>query len=273
MPVLIRVMAVLPAALLSVTNLAAQSAAAEPGPRSVAIFDVALFTAGANQQEASDTGRAPLATQVLRATLQKLLGPAVIDSAATDSLARSPNYRPLTGDQPCNVIVACTKAVGRDLGATWVVMAKVSKTSNLIWLLSSQLDPRSHRRDRAGRLDRAQGRSGADDSRRSPDLRGAGRSDDQGAGPPDYSASRVTNSRTPTPSAAAMIKVARTAATRRVSRRSWAARATIGRWISPLAIDASKAPMAATFRARVPAAERLLAAATALALETSRRSR
>jgi len=132
-------MAVLPAALISVTNLAAQSAAPEPRPRSVAIFDVALFTAGANQQEASDTGRAPLATQVLRATLKKLLGPAVIDSAATDSLARSPKYRPLTGDQPCNVIVACTKAVGRDLGATWVVMAKVSKTSNLIWLLSSQL--------------------------------------------------------------------------------------------------------------------------------------
>jgi hypothetical protein len=138
-PVLIRVMAVLPAALLSVTNLGAQSAAPEPRPRSVAIFDVALFTAGANQQEASDTGRAALATEVLRAKLQELLGPAAIDSAVTDSLARSPKYRQLTGDQPCKVIVACTKAVGKDLGATWVVMAKVSKTSNLIWLLSSQL--------------------------------------------------------------------------------------------------------------------------------------
>jgi hypothetical protein len=29
--------------------------------------------------------------------------------------------------------------VGRDLHADWVVMAKVSKTSNLIWLLTGQL--------------------------------------------------------------------------------------------------------------------------------------
>lgn len=138
MRALIRVMVFLPAALIVVARPAAQSAPA-PRPQRVAIFDVALFTAGANQQEASDTGRAALATQVLRAKLQELLGPAAIDSAVTDSQARSPKYRPLTGDQPCKVIVACTKAVGKDLGATWVVMAKVSKTSNLIWLLSSQL--------------------------------------------------------------------------------------------------------------------------------------
>ena len=139
MPALALVTALLSAALILVPNLAAQSAAAGAPPRSVAVFDVALFTAGANQQEASDTGRAALATQVLRTSLHELLGRAIVDSAVTDSLALAPRYRPLTGDQPCKVIVACTKAVGKDLGARWVVMAKVSKTSNLIWLLSSQL--------------------------------------------------------------------------------------------------------------------------------------
>ncbi|MEO7477385.1 MAG: DUF2380 domain-containing protein [Gemmatimonadales bacterium] len=134
-------MPVLLAAVLPLAPLAAQSAAPSPNapPRSVAIFDVALYTAGANKQEASDTGRAALATQVLRAKLQELLGPAIIDSAAVDSLARASKYSPLAGDQPCKVIVACAKAVGKDLGATWVVAAKVSKTSNLIWLLTSQL--------------------------------------------------------------------------------------------------------------------------------------
>jgi hypothetical protein len=37
------------------------------------------------------------------------------------------------------VIVACARAVGRGVDAEWVVMAKVSKTSNLIWLLTGQL--------------------------------------------------------------------------------------------------------------------------------------
>ena len=103
------------------------------------MFHVALYTAGANQQEASDTSRAALATEVLRGKVAELIGPALIDSAAVDSLAQAPRYRPLAGDQPCNVIVACAKAVGKDLGATWVVLAKVSKTSNLIWLLTGQL--------------------------------------------------------------------------------------------------------------------------------------
>ena len=91
---------------------AASFAQTGPAPRSVAAFDVALYTAGANVQEASDTGRA----QVAR-----------------------PEAPRLAGDHPCNVIVACTRGVGQALGARWVVMAKVSKTSNLIWLLTGQL--------------------------------------------------------------------------------------------------------------------------------------
>jgi hypothetical protein len=51
----------------------------------------------------------------------------------------SPGRRPTPETVPCNVIVACARYVGRTLGADWVVMSKVSKTSNLIWLFTAQL--------------------------------------------------------------------------------------------------------------------------------------
>ncbi|HUR95556.1 MAG TPA: DUF2380 domain-containing protein [Gemmatimonadales bacterium] len=105
----------------------------------VAALDVALYTAGANLQEASDTAHAALATSVLRGTLGQLLGPALADSAIVVSRAHAPGIRETAGDRGCNVIVACARAVGRDVGAAWVVMAKLSKTSNLIWLLTGQL--------------------------------------------------------------------------------------------------------------------------------------
>jgi len=125
----------LPAAAL------AQSASSpgDPAPGSVVVHNVALYTAGANLKEASDSGRAALATAVLRGKLAELLGPALVDSATVERDAHDPRLRALAGDQACNVIVACARQVGRDLGAAWVVMAKVSKTSNLIWLLTGQL--------------------------------------------------------------------------------------------------------------------------------------
>jgi len=127
--------------LAASTPLAAQSAASRPDPPrgSVAVFDVALYTAGANVQEATDTGHAALATSVLHGKLEELLGPALADSASVATRAHAPEIRKTAGGQPCNVIVACAQAAGRDLGATWVVMAKLSKTSNLIWVLTGQL--------------------------------------------------------------------------------------------------------------------------------------
>jgi hypothetical protein len=56
-----------------------------------------------------------------------------------DSLALSPAAHELTGGIPCNVKVSCAREVARRAGAPWVVLAKVSKTSNLIWLLTAQL--------------------------------------------------------------------------------------------------------------------------------------
>lgn len=126
-------------AVAQVPSAQAPAADAPLRPGAVAAFDVALYTAGANLQEASDTGRAALATSVLRGRLAEQLGPALADSAAVARLASDPSVRKVAGDQPCNVIVACVRGVGRDLGAEWVVMAKVSKTSNLIWLLTGQL--------------------------------------------------------------------------------------------------------------------------------------
>jgi hypothetical protein len=135
--VLPTVSAVVLAVSVSAPSLAAQQAALAPG--SVAVLDVALYTAGANLQEASDTSHAALAAGVLRGKLQELLGPALADSTAVAAREHAPGIRELTGDKPCNVIVACARSVGRDVGAQWVVMAKLSKTSNLIWLLTGQL--------------------------------------------------------------------------------------------------------------------------------------
>ena len=134
---LLVLLAVAPAAGRAVAQSPAVSPPLRPG--AVAALDVALYTAGANLQEASDTGRAALATSVLRGRLAELLGPALADSAAVARRASDPRIRQIAGDQACYVIVACARAVGRDLHADWVVMAKVSKTSNLIWLLTGQL--------------------------------------------------------------------------------------------------------------------------------------
>ncbi len=116
-----------------------RSAAPAPAPGSVVVLDVALYTAQANMQEATDTLRATLATVVLRGKLQELLGAAVVDSARTAQAAADAATAELTGGKPCNVIVACAKVVAKTLGARWAVMAKVSKTSNLIWLLTGEL--------------------------------------------------------------------------------------------------------------------------------------
>jgi hypothetical protein len=80
-----------------------------------------------------------IATSVLRDRLAQDLGDQVIAYGAVDSLTDSPEARAAAGAVPCHVKVACAILVGKQSGAGWVVMTKVSKTSNLIWLLSAQL--------------------------------------------------------------------------------------------------------------------------------------
>ena len=105
----------------------------------VAVLDVALYNEGANLKEPSDTSRARLSTRILRGKLAELLGTGLIDSGRVREVAISDSAMAITGNKACNVIVACARHVGRAIGADYAVMAKVSKTSNLIWLFTGQL--------------------------------------------------------------------------------------------------------------------------------------
>jgi hypothetical protein len=120
----------------------AQSAGAiprEPPDARVAALEVALYNAQANVQERTDAEKAALATRVLHATLAKLLPGQLADSGAVRAAAGSKPAVALASGQACNVVVACARAVAGSVDAPWVVLAKVSKTSNLIWLLTAQL--------------------------------------------------------------------------------------------------------------------------------------
>lgn len=105
----------------------------------VAALEVALYNAQANVQEPTDADKAALATEVLHGTLTRLLPGQLADSAALHAATGTETARAKAGGQACNVIVACARAAAEEVDATWVVLAKVSKTSNLIWLLTAQL--------------------------------------------------------------------------------------------------------------------------------------
>jgi Protein of unknown function (DUF2380) len=114
-------------------------AGAEAPSAAVAVFPASLYNDQANVREATDSLQAAIATDTLRRRLREELGGQAIDDAAVDSAARAPAALAAAGGVACHLRVACAVAVGRALGARWVVLAKVSKTSNLIWLLSAQL--------------------------------------------------------------------------------------------------------------------------------------
>jgi hypothetical protein len=105
----------------------------------IVVLTSALYNDQANLKEAIDSSRAGVATEVVRTRLRERMGAQVLPYEATDSAATSPMAYELGGGVPCNVKVSCAIAVARDQGARWVVLTKVSKTSNLIWLLSAQL--------------------------------------------------------------------------------------------------------------------------------------
>jgi hypothetical protein len=110
-----------------------------PPTARVVLLPVALYNAQANVQEASDSSRAALSTEVLTGKLRQLLGNQLLAGTRIDAVASSPKALSTTGKQGCNVIVACARQVADSLDAPWVVIAKVSKTSNLIWLFTGQL--------------------------------------------------------------------------------------------------------------------------------------
>ena len=139
---MLRASVALLATVLVSRDASAQTATASPreAPSAkVVVLPVALYNAQANVQEASDSSRAALSTQVLTSKLQELLGPQLMAGNLVALVAASPKALATTGQQPCNVIVACARFVADSLNAPWVVIAKVSKTSNLIWLFTGQL--------------------------------------------------------------------------------------------------------------------------------------
>jgi len=117
----------------------AGSTALEPPTARIAVLASTLYNDQANLREASDSAMAGLATEVLRGRLATDLAAQLIPPALVDSLTDTPMARQAGGGVPCSAKVACAVAVARTAGARWVVMSKVSKTSNLIWLLSAQL--------------------------------------------------------------------------------------------------------------------------------------
>jgi hypothetical protein len=102
----------------------------EPADAPVAALHVALYNEQANVKEPTDSAKAVLATEVLHGKLAELLPGQLVTGVAEAAAERSPS---------CNAIVSCAREVAADAGARWVVLAKVSKTSNLIWLMTGQL--------------------------------------------------------------------------------------------------------------------------------------
>jgi len=127
-------------ALLGITrgSLVAQ-AGPEPPDAAITVLTTALYTDQANVREPSDSTKSGMGTAVLRERLKEQLGVQIRPFGITDSIAASPEAMEITGQVPCSVNVACSLMVGRRQDARWVVMTKVSKTSNLIWVLSAQL--------------------------------------------------------------------------------------------------------------------------------------
>ena len=105
----------------------------------VAVLDVALFNKRANEIEAADTVHAAKATAVEYQVMSQRRGIRLADSSRVRAAATTPEATAIAGGIPCNVSVSCARFVGSRLGAEWVVMSKVSKTSDLIWVFSGQL--------------------------------------------------------------------------------------------------------------------------------------
>jgi TolB-like protein len=117
-----------------------QSGSPPPGePVKVAMLDLAFYGKRANDLPPPDSAMAMIATGAMRAALAQAQGISFVDSATVARAAATPIAQSASEGKPCNVIVACARSVGQQLGAKWVVMGKISKTSDLIWIFSGEL--------------------------------------------------------------------------------------------------------------------------------------
>ena len=127
-------------AIVAVPGARAQSGSSSvKAPVKVAMLDLAFYGKRANDIFPGDTSMADTATAVMRKALASAPGISFVDAASVAKAAASPKAKAIVEDRPCNVVVACARAVGQELGAQWVVMGKISKTSDLIWVFSGEL--------------------------------------------------------------------------------------------------------------------------------------
>ena len=100
----------------------------------MALFPVAFYGKGANSIEQGDSLVAGMTDSILRSDLEQAGPFDLIDAAALrQALAKAE-----AGGLEC-VTLECRRDLSQQLGAKWMVTAKLSKTSNLIWFLSGQL--------------------------------------------------------------------------------------------------------------------------------------
>jgi hypothetical protein len=108
------------------------SAGARP---TLAIFNVAFYGKSANSIEPGDSATAEGATTRIWQIIREAGTLTLVDSARIATLGAQ--Y--VAAGRACNTSIDCARRVGRETGARWVFMAKVSKTSNLIWYFSGQV--------------------------------------------------------------------------------------------------------------------------------------
>jgi hypothetical protein len=110
----------------------AQSTPAAPV---VVLADVGFYGARANSIEPGDSTMAQTASERMRRVLRASHALSLVDSARVASVLAN-------ADRPgvrCSGNVECVRSAGQAVAARWVVMATVSKLSNLIWYLSGQV--------------------------------------------------------------------------------------------------------------------------------------
>jgi uncharacterized protein YjbI with pentapeptide repeats len=95
---------------------------------------VAFYGKGANSLEAGDPQVAAMTDSILRADLARSGRFELVDATR---LSQALVQAEAAGKE-C-VTLECRREISRRLGAAWMVTAKLSKTSNLIWYLSGQL--------------------------------------------------------------------------------------------------------------------------------------
>ena len=99
------------------------------------IMNASFYGKSANSIEPGDTATAEAATARMWQLVREAGTLTLVDSARVATLGAQTAEMGRT----CNTSIACARKVGEATNARWVVMSKVSKTSNLIWYFSGQV--------------------------------------------------------------------------------------------------------------------------------------